>query len=137
MYFLARTLVAIVGQRLVQTLCADSRRPIKVEGAIKEQLEKELKDAPPEVRKSLTNAHEVYEAMFSATCPKGTKGRLGVFEVLGMTKTLEDVILKDPSHTAVMAEFRRQGRMTMREDGILKVLGGRVGLEQLEQLAIT
>ncbi|MBI2038925.1 MAG: type II/IV secretion system protein [Candidatus Niyogibacteria bacterium] len=135
-FLLAPTLACVIGQRLVQTLCAESREPMKVEGTLEERLEAELADIPALMRKKIELPKDVYEALPSAVCPKGTRGRLGVFEVLSTTKEFERVILREPTQEAIQAEFRRQGRLTMREDGIMKVLDGRVGLEQLVQITL-
>jgi type IV pilus assembly protein PilB len=51
-----------------------------------------------------------------------------------MTPELEKIILKSPSELDIMQEGRRQGMITMREDGILKVLEGQVGLEELSEI---
>lgn len=133
-FLIPPTVVAVVAQRLVQTLCPDSRKPLKIEGAVKEKLETELKNIPDIVHKTIKWPNEIYEALPSATCPKGTRGRIGVFEVLSTTKELEEIILSNPTHIALEKEARRQGMMMMREDGIMKVLDGRIGLEQLMQI---
>lgn len=133
-YLIAPTLTAVLAQRLTQTLCPDSRRPIKVDAGLKEKLSDELKDVPEPTKSGLKLPKEIYEAMPSSVCPKGTRGRMGVFEVLTATKELEKAILTDPSPEVLMREARRQGMITMREDGILKVLDGKIGLEQLVQI---
>jgi len=51
-----------------------------------------------------------------------------------MTGELEKLILKGPTEPDLLAEARRQGMITMREDGILKVLAGEVGLEELSEV---
>ncbi|MBI2507272.1 MAG: type II/IV secretion system protein [Candidatus Niyogibacteria bacterium] len=133
-YLIAPTLAAVVAQRLVQTLCPDSRLPMKVEGKLKEKIENELKDIPENIRRGIKIPKEIYEAKSSASCPKGTRGRMGVFEVLSASRELEKVILASPTSESLEEEGRRQGMITMREDGILKVLDGRMGLEQLSQI---
>lgn len=133
-YLIAPTLVAVVAQRLAQTLCPDSRRPIKVEGKLKEQMEEEIKYIPENIRRGIKIPKEIYEAKPSAACPKGTRGRLGIFEVLSASRELEKVILASPTSEALEKEGRNQGMITMKEDGILKVLDGRIGLEQLSQI---
>jgi type IV pilus assembly protein PilB len=62
---------------------------------------------------------------------KGEKGRIGIFEILKMTPELEVIILKDPSEMRISAEAKRQGMITMRQDGIIKVLAGEVSLEEV------
>ena len=79
----------------------------------------------------------IYQALPSADCPKGTRGRVGVFEVLAMTPELEKLILeKQPSEITIAKEANRQGMLTMRQDGIMKVLEGTVGIEELMEVVI-
>ena len=48
-----------------------------------------------------------------------------------MTPELEQIILREPSENAIAKEVLRQGMTTMRQDGILKVLRGDIGLKRL------
>ena len=48
-----------------------------------------------------------------------------------MTDALADIILKQPSETEIALEGKRQGMMTMRQDGILKVLEGITTFEEV------
>jgi type IV pilus assembly protein PilB len=132
-YLIPSTLILAVAQRLVRTLCPDSKKPLKVKGRVKEKLEREMKDMPRAIREKIVMPQEIYEAKPSSVCPRGTKGRMGVFETFKMTPQLEKIILESPSEGNIMKEARRQGMVTMREDGILKVLKGKIGLEQLEE----
>jgi len=49
-------------------------------------------------------------------------------------KELENIILTNPAEEAILKAGRKEGMVTMREDGVLKVLEGRVGLEELEEV---
>lgn len=132
-YLIPPTLILAVGQRLVRKLCPDSRNEIPVEKHIKEVLQREI-ETLPEPLKSETKQSQpsvIYQALASSTCPKGTKGRMGVFEVLAMTPDLEQIILSGPSEAKIQQEAKRQGMISMRQDGMLKVLKGTVGLEEL------
>ena len=64
-------------------------------------------------------------------CPKGTRGRLGIFEVLEGTPNLQKIILEGATQEKITQEAARQNFITMRQDGILKVLEGVIGLEEL------
>jgi type II secretory ATPase GspE/PulE/Tfp pilus assembly ATPase PilB-like protein len=55
--------------------------------------------------------------------------------MLRMTPELEQIILTQPSQERLMAEAKRQGMITLRQDGIIKALEGLVSLEEV--LAIT
>jgi len=58
-------------------------------------------------------------------------GRIGIFETLEMTPELGEIVLKDLSETKLSAEGRRQGLITMRQDGILKALRGVTTIEEV------
>lgn len=135
-FLIPATLILAMGQRLGRTLCPDSRKEIPVTPKVREFLEKEIAAMPEDVRATVAIPESIYEPLPSASCPKGTMGRTGVFEVLLMTPQLEQVVLGELSESAIEAEARRQGMITMRQDGITKVLEGRVGLEELNEVVL-
>ena len=99
---------------------------------MKELVAKEIEGIPEGAReKTKDMPQEIYQAETGASCPKGTRGRIGVFEVLAMTPELEKIILSGPSESRIAEEARRQGMITIKQDGILKVLKGLIGLEEL------
>lgn len=130
-YLIAPTIVLAIGQRLVRTLCDDSRDEVRVDEALKDVFAKEIKDMPDDLKKTIKIPETIYRAKVSASCPKGTKGRIGIFEVLSMDKELEKLILQKPSETAIEEVARKQGMITMRQSGIVKVFSGKIGLEEL------
>ncbi len=133
-YLIPSTLILAIAQRLARTLCLDSRKPLPVVGSVKQTLEEGIKDMPDETKKSVKVPKDIYQAMPSVTCPRGTSGRTGVFEVLKMTPELERIILTEANETSIMKEARRQGMITMREDGILKIIDGKISLDQLSEV---
>lgn len=134
-YLLPPTLLVVIGQRLVQRLCSNSKTELKPSPEMKELIRSELAQINQEDFKNynIKEPYMLFEPKISKECPKGTKGRLGVFEVLEMTLQLEDIILKDPSESAIREEAKRQGMSTMLQDGILKALRGMVGLEEVKK----
>jgi len=136
-FLISTTLVLAVGQRLVRKLCPDSRKAVKVTGKLKELIAKELDAMPEALKAELKKSFpaEIYQAEVSPTCPKGTRGRTGIFETLAMSPELEKIILARPSEAQIAEEARRQTMITMRQDGILKVAKGIIGLEDLFEVA--
>ncbi|GAG45456.1 unnamed protein product, partial [marine sediment metagenome] len=124
-YLIPSTLILAIAQRLVRRLCPESKKQIKPSTEIEELIKKELPNAKA--------PHTLYEPQISEKCPKGTKGRIAIFEVLEMTSQLEDIILKEPSETKIKEEAKRQGMITMLQDGISKVLKGIVGVEEVRK----
>ncbi len=135
-FLIPSTLVTVIGQRLVRTLCTESRKEIPVEGALAASLQKEFDAMPEALKKISTLPKVVYEALPSGTCPKGTRGRVAIYEMLAMTPELEDIVLKGPSETLIASEAKRQGMTTMKQDGLLKVFKGVIGLEELFEVVV-
>ncbi len=136
-FLIPPTLILAIAQRLVRKLCSDSRKEVKLSGKIKEVLMKEIESAPEsereEIKKEMPSV--IYRPQSSSTCPKGTRGRIGIFETLSMTPQLEKIILTSPSESNIEEEAQRQGMITLRQDGIKKVFKGIVGLEELFEVA--
>ena len=132
-FLIPSTLVLAMAQRLSRRLCEDSRTAVKVTGRAAELIEEELRTLPEGSRRELGDLRtaEIYEGKVSPTCPKGTRGRIGLFEVFQMTPELERIILEGPSESKIAAEARRQGMATMKQDGILKVRRGIIGIREL------
>ncbi|MDP3727525.1 MAG: GspE/PulE family protein [bacterium] len=132
-FLIPSTLVLAVAQRLSRRLCEDSRVAVEPTGRAKEILQEELASLSPERRKEFGDLKidTVYEGQVSATCPKGTRGRIGLFEMFEMTRELEEIILQGPSESKIAAEAERQGMVTMKQDGVWKVLQGTIGMREL------
>ena len=133
-YLIAPTLLMVIGQRLVRKLCPDSRREKILEGAFKEIAQNELKNMPDEARKKITSFDRIYEGVSSPSCPMGSKGRMGIFEVLYKTSALESLILTKPSEQDILKESRKQGMTTIKEDGLIKMLNGFISFDEFLKL---
>lgn len=133
-FLIAPTLIAVIGQRLVQKLCPGAGKAFPVTDSIQEFLDRQFADLPPEYRKTLPPFKEFYHATPTADCPNGTRGRTGVFEILRMDKKLEQVVLKEPMEEKIYATARADGMLTMREDAIVKALAGEIPFEEINTL---
>lgn len=133
-YLIAPTLVMAMAQRLVRRICPEGRIPVPVEGSIKLMLDKQFEDLPEEFKKNIEVPKEVYNAGPSPTCASGTRGRAGVFEVLEMSKSLEEIILKSGSDEDIYEAARKNGMLTMKEDAILKTFQGIIPFEEVNTL---
>lgn len=132
-YLIAPTLVLIMAQRLVNLLCSPGK-PFPIEGSVRMFVEEEFQDVSEEFRKEIIVPKEMFEVKPSAVCPKGTRGRTAVFEVIRMDKNLEGVILKDPTEAEIMKVARKQGMFTMKEDAMFKAFRGEISFEEVNKL---
>lgn len=131
-YLIAPTLIMAVGQRLVGVLAGGKKVP--VEGSIKAFIDRQFEDLAPEFKKDIPQSDTVYVIDPTPEAPKGTKGRMAVFEVFKMDKEIENVLLKSPTELEISKILRKKGMLTMREDGILKAYKGLVPFEEVTRL---
>lgn len=122
-----------IGQRLVGLLCPHCKEKKKISKEEKEMLTQEIANLPEEVKKEIDSSFsEVYKAVGCKKCNwRGYKGRIGLFEVLSMTDRLADIVVKDPTEDKIWQEAKRQGMITIRQDGILKILRGLTSVEEV------
>ena len=133
-YLIAPTLISVIGQRLVRKLCPTGGKGFPIKDSIKLLLDKEFADLPEPFRAKLPAFKTLYHAQPAPDCPNGTRGRLGVFEILQMDKGLEDIVLKHPVEEEIYAAARAKGMLTMREDAIIKALAGEIPFEEINTL---
>jgi len=131
-YLIPPTLNVIIGQRLVRRLCVKCRKEVKPRKEIKKLILKEIKDLSSVVKIKIKKTFTIFEPVGCKKCNNtGFSGRIGLFEVLSMTPELADIILNKLSEAPIMKEARRQGMITIRQDGILKVLEGLTTIEEV------
>jgi type IV pilus assembly protein PilB len=135
-FLLPPTLSMALAQRLLRKFCPHCRKKIKPAEEIKKAILKELKDVCFEKDKKPDDSFSIYEPVGCKRCDNtGYMGRIGVYEVLEMTKELAELILKDPSEVQILEEAKRQGMITMKQDGMLKVLEGLTSFEEVIRVA--
>jgi type IV pilus assembly protein PilB len=139
-YLIPPTLSISLAQRLVRRLCPDCKEKIKPTEKIKDLILTELEAIPDRAKEELKIK---IPKDFTIFRPKGCKkcrfsgysGRIAVFEVLAMTDTLAELILKEPTEVKILEEAKNQGMITMKQDGILKVLEGLTSIEEVLRVA--
>lgn len=62
---------------------------------------------------------------------KGTKGRVGVFELMLVNDMIRDKIIKRASEAEIRNAARKSGMMQLLQDGIKKALSGHITLEEV------
>ena len=61
----------------------------------------------------------------------GYSGRVGVHEILKMTPTIKEIILKSGTSDAIQIQAEKEGMLTMFEDGIFKAVQGITTIEEV------
>ncbi len=123
-YLIAPTLILSVAQRLARMIYPTSRKIVPMDPAVRIQIEEQIKDLSPEFKKEIEIEDKMYEVVPSSECPSGTRGRIAIFEMFGVDKEMQSVILKNPTDIEIYKVARKNGMLLMREDAMLKAMQG-------------
>ena len=133
-YLIAPTLILAVGQRLLRTMCPEGGTAVPVSESARAMIERQFADLPEAVRQTLKVPDQVYEPAPTASCPSGTRGRTGVYEMLKMDRDIEHVILTNHSEQAVYDVARAKGMLTMKDDALRKAFAGIIPFEEVNNI---
>jgi len=133
-FLIPSTLKIVIAQRLIRTLCPHCKIRTKPSEKVKNYILESLKDMPASVKKDveIKDPFYIYEAKGCELCGMvGYIGRIGLFEVLYMTDDLADLIQKNPLESLIFKEAQKQSMLTMKQEGVLKVLSGQTSIEEI------
>ena len=137
-YLIAPTLNLGLAQRLLRKLCNNCKVKVSADPSEETIIKKAIETMPADAKKDLPkNNFVIYKPGDGCNeCNKKTyKGRIAIFETLEMTDQLERIILGEISEELLRREAKRQGMLTMFQDGIIKILHGVSSLEELFTIA--
>ena len=77
-----------------------------------------------------------YRPKESKECPEGYKGRIGIYEVLPITETIKDLIVKEADADRVEEQAKSEGMRTMIEDGFVKAAQGITSIEEVLRVIV-
>ena len=122
-FLIASTLEAVLGQRLVRTICQNCKTPYKPEKDILDQL-----NLSPEV---VRDRPFYYGAGCTYCNQTGYKGRRGIFEYLRVRDPVRDMInLRKPT-LVIRDKAVELGMRTLRDDGIRAIFDGATTVEEV------
>ena len=132
-YLIASTVTCVVGQRVVRKICPTCR--------ISKVPQKEIVEKMKEVLGSLFDYEKnknlkLFEGRGCKECNNtGYLGRIGIFEVLLISEKIAKMIIVRSRAQDIAKQAVSEGMITMRQDGILKVLEGITTVEEVLRVA--
>ena len=126
-----------LAQRLVRKLCEHckvSMEPTEKEKVFFGKMIEKIQKKNPEENISLGKIWKANDIGCEHCNASGYKGRIGLYEAILMTNDLEDVLVENPSERELLKITENQGILTLKEDGIAKVLKGITSLEELARV---
>ena len=125
----------IIAQRLIKRLCEKCKVEEKIDSALKLKLEKFIKNLPDRINKEDFEKINIYNPKGCSACGNlGYKGRVGIYELLQISKEVEGPMMKGVGEIEIQEFAFKQGMATMQQDGILKVISGITTLKEVEKV---
>jgi type IV pilus assembly protein PilB len=149
-FLIASTVKTVIGQRLVRRLVSggETYQSDKTETQSIKDAIGHLLPSTKEVAKRIANdlgydnlplstdsAYTLFKGKISPEAPNGLKGRMGLYEVFEIDESIQQLILQRSTTAEIQHAAKKQGMVSMREDGYLKALAGLTTLAEVNRVA--
>ncbi len=135
---LVSSLSIAIAQRLVRILCQFCKKEKVVserEAMIIKTIIEEMKTENKDLTKHNIKPDAPIKLYEPAGCDKcngtGYKGRIGIFEAICNNAEIEKIIPENPSEREIKQIAKTQGILSMRQDGVIKMLNGITSYEEV------
>ncbi|MBP7760269.1 type II/IV secretion system protein [Candidatus Saccharibacteria bacterium] len=149
-FLIASTVNTVIGQRLVRRI-AEKNQPYQsneletksIQETVGMLLPKDVA-AMPKVAEDLgyktlplstQTSYTLVKGIDSPKTPNGFKGRMGLYEVMDVSETIQSLIVKHATSAEIQRQAMLEGMVTMRQDGYMKALQGMTTLEEVNRVA--
>jgi len=138
-FLLSSTLNCILAQRLVRRLCSEREKYTLKESQLADiakycDLERVLlilKEEKIIAKRTGWKSITFYRPKPTKDCDDGYRGRIGIFEILPITETIKEMIIKQATSDQIQQRARKEGMRTMVEDGFVKAAQGVTSIEEV------
>lgn len=140
-FLIASAVRVIAAQRLVRKICENCKEEHHVPQAMIDKIMKDLEGVSVEEQRKYgvdiaANGIVLYHGTGCKNCGgSGLKGRLALYEAIELDNDMQNIIVEgEDSFVKADLHARKHGFITLKQDGILKVLLGMTTLAELERV---
>jgi len=139
-FLLSSSLRVVAAQRLVRKICENCKEETNISEEFFNKIREELAEIPEKELKKyevdLSQKIKLYRGKGCEECNNlGFKGRIAIFEVIEISDEIKDLITgKGGNEKDFKVQAKKEGMLTMRQDGILKVLKGIVEMSEIDRV---
>ena len=129
----AASVCMITAQRLVRRLCQHCKQAVN-----EAQTRLFLHQLSAHDKQTLSSASRapptIFQAMGCPACDHGYRGRVGLFQVMPISETMQQLIMRDSDVQTLAQQAAREGVRTLRQAGWLKVMHGITSIDEVMAL---
>ncbi len=132
-FLLVASVNVVMAQRLVRKICPNCRIEIPLSKLLEQEIKKNLESIPEDYFEGFDkNKLKAYKGQGCEKCGKtGYVGRYGIFEVLPVVPEIQDLVMGKASAHKIYETTLKMGMITMKQDGIIKVLRGETTMDEI------
>lgn len=132
-FLLASTINVVMAQRLVRKICPHCRQEVPVPKPLAEEIKSNLLNVPEEYFEGMDRQQiKMFKGQGCDKCGHtGYIGRFGIFEVLPSTNEIQDLVLAKSSAHKIYETASKLGMISMKQDGIIKILRGETTMDEV------
>lgn len=127
----------VVGQRLVRRLDDETKVPYQPDEATKKYIRAQLEGLPEHIQMPDIDNLTLYHPGKSDAAPFGYIGRMTIIEQMVVTDEIQAFLRGDVTEVnaeAIEAAARKNGMLTLAQDGVLKAIAGQTTLEEINRV---
>lgn len=126
-YLINSTILGIMAQRLVRTLCANCKIPVDIDEDTWKQYVSPWKLKKPK---------HIYQAVGCVECRNtGFRGRTGIYEMLTMSQSIKKLVAQNADLNAIKQQAYKEGMKPLLINGAEKIAEGFTTFEELLKVA--
>lgn len=139
-FLLSASLRAVAAQRLVRRVCQTCKETTDVPESVMVRVREMLSNVPPEdVKKYGIMDLKTMRFVRGKGCDEcgntGYKGRIAIYEIIALSSEMKEIIADSKNVDARLRDqARKEGAITMKQDGILKAILGLTTLDEIERV---
>ena len=149
-YLIASTVNTVIGQRLVRRIAKDNQ-VVQTTDLETEMIRSVLGHLLPKTKEEIVSVsddlgyanlplvdqphYSIRKGVDSKKNPGGYSGRAGIYEVMDIDESIQNLIVQKATSTQIQKVGIEQGMVTLRQDGYLKVLNGVTSIEEVNRVA--
>jgi type IV pilus assembly protein PilB len=132
-FLISASLQVVIAQRLARKLCPECKQEITFSDQEQQYIKDSLSTLDEDyIRSVYTGSFDKgYKPVGCTKCNNGFKGRMAIFEVVSMTEDLRAIIEKNTGGDELINYLQSNNYVTLKQDGIFKVLMGYLSLTEL------
>ena len=123
---LASSILLIMAQRLTRKLCVHCR--------VEDDVPREALIAEGFTNEAIDEGLTIYRPVGCEYCTDGYKGRVGIFQVMGVSESIGRLIMEGGNATQLAVQARMEGVADLRASGLRKVKAGIISLEEVNRV---